>query len=371
MIIGVPKEIKNNENRVGLIPSGVYALTKLNNTVLIEKNAGLNSGYSEELYIEAGATIIDSAKEVYKRSEMIIKVKEPQESEFELLQENQILFTYLHLAPDYKQAKALLDKKVSAIAYETVQKEDKSLPLLAPMSEIAGKMSVQIGATLLQKNNEGKGVLLGGVSGVLPAEVLIIGAGVVGTNAARVASGMGARVIVADVNLSALKKINDLFNGHVNTMISSELDLLNLMSKTDLLISSVLVPGSRAPKVISEEMVKKMQPGSVIVDVAIDQGGSVETIDRTTSHDNPYYIKHGVIHYSVANMPGAVSRSSTQALTAATISYIKDISTKGLIKAIKEDSSLKAGLNTYQGKLTYKAVSQSLNIEYTDIDTLI
>ena len=365
MIIGVPKEIKNNENRVAITPAGVHALVKSGQKVLIAKDAGIGSGISDMDYAAAGAEVKKDNTGIYSESDMIVKVKEPLENEYDLFKEGQILFTYLHLAPNLSLTNALLKKKVVGIAYETVQSADCSLPLLAPMSEVAGRMSVQIGASLLQSYNGGSGILLGGVPGVLPADVLIIGGGVVGTNAAKMAVGLGARVVVMDINKSRLAYLDDVFNGRLNTMIYSDYSVAEMVKKADLLIGAVLAVGARAPKVVTEEMVKTMKKGSVIVDVAIDQGGSIETIDRITTHDHQSYERHGVIHYSVANMPGAVPRTSTFALTGVTLPYIMKIANMGAEIAMLEDSTLRAGLNTYKGALTCRGVAESLGLEYT------
>lgn len=356
MIIGIPKEIKNNENRVAITPAGVDELRRAGHTVLVEKNAGAGSGIEDEEYAASGANIVSNAKDVYADAETIVKVKEPLESEYELLKQGQTLFTYLHLAPNPQLTNALLKRQVTGIAYETVQREDKSLPLLAPMSEVAGRMSVQVGATMLLKYNGGEGILLGGVPGVLPAKVLIIGGGVVGTNAAKIAAGMGARVTVADINPARLAYLDDLFAGRVNTVIYSRYGVAELVKRADLLIGAVLVTGARAPRTVTEDMVKTMKKGSVIVDVAIDQGGSIETIDRVTTHDNPCYEKYGVIHYSVANMPGAAPRTSTFALTGVTLPYLVNIANLGAEKAMLCDHSLFMGLNTYKGHITHPAL---------------
>ena len=311
MIIGVPKEIKNNENRVALTPAGAHALVKEGHKVIIEKSAGIGSGIEDSEYLSVGAVMKEKPFNIFDEAEIIVKVKEPIQCEYDLFTEGQTLFTYLHLAPNPPLIETLIKKKITGIAYETVQLADKSLPLLAPMSEVAGRMSVQVGATLLQKYYGGSGILLGGVSGVLPAEVVIIGGGVVGTNAAKIAVGMGARVTIVDINVHRLAYIDDIFSGRVATLMFSEYSLAQIIKNADLLIGAVLVPGAKAPKLVSEAMVKTMKKGSVIVDVAIDQGGSIETIDRITTHDKPSYEKYGVIHYSVANMPGAVPRTST------------------------------------------------------------
>lgn len=366
MIIGIIKEIKNNENRVGLTPAGVIVLTKLGHQVYVETNAGEGSGFTDEEYMAAGAEIFQTSREVFEAAETIVKVKEPLESEYPLFKPGQNLYTYLHLAPNAALTRALLDREVTGIAYETVQLENGSLPLLAPMSEVAGKMSVQIGANLLQKYNGGAGVLLGGVPGVKPAEVVIIGGGIVGTNAAKIAVGMGANVTVLDINIPRLAYLDDLFGGRINTIVCNSYNVAEMVKKADLLVGAVLVVGAAAPKIVSEEMVKTMKKGSVIVDVAIDQGGSIETIDHVTTHDHPSYTKHGVIHYSVANMPGAVPRTSTLALEAATLPYLIQIADKGVKKALMDNHALRKGLNTMHGKLTCKSVGESLDIPYIE-----
>jgi alanine dehydrogenase len=371
MIIGVPKEIKNNENRVAITPAGVYALVKAGHKVIVEKSAGIGSGIEDSEYLSVGAVIIDEAPAIFKDAEIIVKVKEPLESEYELFREGQTLFTYLHLAPNPSLTEALIKKKVTGIAYETVQLADKSLPLLAPMSEVAGRMSVQVGANLLQKYYGGSGILLGGVPGVLPAEVVIIGGGVVGTNAAKMALGLGARVTIVDINVCRLAYIDDIFSGRVSTLMYSEYGTAEIIKKADLLIGAVLVAGAKAPKTVSTEMVKTMKKGSVIVDVAIDQGGSIETIDRITTHDKPSYEKYGVIHYSVANMPGAVPRTSTYALTGVTLPYLLQIANKGPEKAMLANKALLLGLNTYKGQITYKAVADSISAEYVPAETIL
>jgi alanine dehydrogenase len=371
MIIGIPKEIKDSENRVAITPAGVLALKKANHRVLIETMAGMGSGFTDQDYIEAGAEIIPDAATVWKESEMIMKVKEPLPSEYTYFREGLILFTYLHLAPEPELTKALMDKKVIAIAYETIQLPNGSLPLLTPMSEVAGRMSVQIGARFLEKTHGGKGVLLGGVPGVPPAEVVIIGGGVVGTNAAKIALGMGANVTIVDLNPDRLRYLDDIFGGRLRTLMSNSYNIAQAVKKADLVVGAVLIPGSRAPKLVTEEMVKQMSPGSVIVDVAIDQGGSIETIDRVTTHSNPTYVKYDVVHYAVANMPGAVPRTSTLALTNVTIPYALQIANKGVLRAIKENQALAKGVNVYNGSVTYKAVADSLGHEYVPLEKLI
>lgn len=368
MIIGVPKEIKNNEFRVGLTPAGVEALTNEGHTVYIENNAGLESGFANEEYISAGAKILNSAKEIYSISDFIVKVKEPIESEFSLLKNGQTLFTYLHLAADEVLTKVLMDKNITSIAYETVQKDDRSLPLLIPMSEVAGRMSVQIGARLLEKPNGGKGILIGGTPGTVPAKVVVVGAGTVGINAARMAMGLGADVTIMDINLKRLSEIDYTYHSKIKTLASNSMNLKAAISSADLVISTILIPGAKAPKIITEEMVKSMSKGSVIVDVAIDQGGSVETVDKATTHENPTFEKYGVIHYSVANIPGAVARTSTMALTNATTPYAKAIASMGAVNAINMCSDLARGVNTINGKLVNKAVAEALDMEYTSLE---
>jgi len=366
MIIGVPKEIKKNENRVSVLPSGVKSFVEAGHMVYIEKRAGAESGFSDDEYVKAGAKILDTPKDVYDIAEMIMKVKEPLEPEYSFLREGHILFTYLHLASDPVQTKALLDAKVTGIAYETVQLANNSLPLLAPMSAIAGRMSIQVGAYLLQKANHGSGVLLGGVPGVAPGYITVIGGGVVGLNAAKIASGLGARVTILDISTERLAYINDILP-NIITLVSNDYNIAGAVSEADLVVGAVLVPGAKAPKLVSEEMVMKMRPGSVIVDVAIDQGGSVETIDRLTNHDKPYFIKHDVIHYSVPNMPGAVPRTSTFALSNATMPFALEIANKGAEVAMKENPALIKGLNVYKGKVTNKPVAQAQGLLYEPV----
>jgi alanine dehydrogenase len=371
MIVGVTKEIKNNENRVGLTPAGVRALVKAGHKVEVEAGAGLGSAIPDADYKAAGANLIPKAADVWKDADILVKVKEPLESEYDLMREGQTLFTYLHLAPNPELTTALIKRKVTGIAYETVQLPNKSLPLLAPMSEVAGRMSIQVGATLLQKYSGGRGILLGGVPGVAPADVLVIGGGVVGTNAARMAMGLGARVTIMDISKARLQWIDEVFGGRIATLMFSDYAVAEEVTKADLLVGAVLVPGARAPKTVTEAMVKTMKPGSVIVDVAIDQGGSIETIDRVTTHDHPCYEKYGVIHYSVANMPGAVPRTSTFALAAATLPYLLELARKGPEAAMRENEALKLGLNTYRGKITFQSVAQAQGFEYVSADSLL
>ena len=363
MIIGVPKEIKNNENRVALTPAGVLSFVNAGHTVLIEQNAGAGSGFTNEDYTNAGATMLESAADVWEKSQMIMKVKEPLQSEYGYFRPGLILFTYLHLAAEPSLAQALKDSGVTAIAYETVA-VNRTLPLLTPMSEVAGRMSVQIGAQFLQKSNGGQGILLAGVPGVKRGKVVIIGGGIVGTNAAKIAIGIGADVTIVDVSADRLRQLDDIFGTNVKTLMSNPLNIAEAVKEADLLVSAVLIPGAKAPKLVTEEMVQTMKPGSVIVDVAIDQGGVVETCDHVTTHDNPTFEKYGVVHYSVANMPGAVPRTSTLALTNVTVPYALQIANKGVYKAIAENPALKLGLNVANGEITYEAVARDLGYEY-------
>lgn len=371
MIIGCPKEIKPQEGRVGLTPAGADALIRAGHEVYMEHNAGSESGFADSEYTAVGAKILANPAEVYHIADMIIKVKEPLSPEYDMLKEGQTLFTYLHLAPDPGQTKALLNKKITGIAYETVQPDDGSLPLLAPMSEVAGRLSVQIGAHLLEANCGGRGILMGGVTGVEKANVVIVGGGNVGLNAAKAACGFGANVTILDLNIKRLAYLDDIFDGRVQTLLSNPYNIANAVKNADLVVGCVLIPGAKTPKLVTEEMVMSMRPGTVLIDVAIDQGGSIETIDRITTHANPYYVKHGVIHYSVANMPGAVPRTSTLALTGATLPYALKIANMGAEAACKADKALLRGLNTYKGYLTCKGVADAQNREYTDPATLL
>ncbi|MNK34928.1 Alanine dehydrogenase [compost metagenome] len=368
MIIGVPKEIKNNENRVAVTPAGVEALKRNGHGVLIESGAGIGSGFTDQQFSEKGAVIIQGPAEIWKQAEMIMKVKEPLREEYGFFRKGLILFAYLHLAPEPELTKALQEKGVAAVAYETIQQDDGSLPLLTPMSEVAGRMAVQIGAQILEKPHGGKGVLLSGVPGVAPAEVVIVGGGVVGTNAAKIAVGMGARVTLLDVNAARLRYLDDLFGGRITTVVSDSYHIGQAVAKADLLIGAVLIPGARAPKLVKEEMVRQMSEGSVIVDVAIDQGGSIETIDRVTTHENPTYVKHGVVHYAVANIPGAVARTSTWALTNATMPYALQIANFGLRAAVLNNKALARGVNVLNGHITYEAVARSVNTSYISVE---
>ena len=367
MIIGVSKEIKNNENRVGLTPAGAEALVKAGHKVLVETGSGLGSGFADEDYTAVGAELISDKKQLFDKSEMIVKVKEPLPSEYDLFHEGQLLFTYLHLAAEPELTEALLKHKVTSVAYETVVGRDgRSLPLLAPMSEIAGRMSVQIGAQFLESRYGGAGVLLGGVSGVAPAQVVIIGGGVVGTNAAKMAVGLGARVTIIDLSIERLRYLDDVFGGRVATVSSNSYNIAQWVREADLLIGAVLVPGAKTPQLVTEDMIKTMKQGSVVVDVAIDQGGSIATCDHVTTHENPTFVKHGVLHYSVANIPGAVARTSTLALTNATLPYALTLAGKGWREACRQNAGLAQGLNTVDGKITNRPVSEALGLEYVD-----
>ncbi|WP_141430872.1 alanine dehydrogenase [Bacillus sp. 03113] len=370
MIIGVTKEIKNNENRVGITPSGVLYLTKNGHDVLIEKGAGVGSGFADEDYAKSGAKIIEAAADVWNTSEMIIKVKEPLPSEYQYFRKGLILFTYFHLAAEKPLAEALVKTGVTAIAYETVEKDGK-LPLLMPMSEVAGRMATQIGAQFLEKPYGGKGVLLAGVPGVKKSNVTVIGGGVVGTNAAKIAIGLGANVTIIDLSPDRLRELDLLFGSSVNTVISNPVNIEEAVVESDLVIGAVLIPGAKAPKLVSEDMVKKMSEGTVVVDVAIDQGGIFETVDHITTHDNPTYVKHGVVHYAVANMPGAVPRTSTIALTNVTIPYALEIANKGAVKAIEENTAIKKGVNAYNGHITFAPVARDLGLDYLSVEDAI
>ncbi|BEU88177.1 alanine dehydrogenase [Selenomonas sp. TAMA-11512] len=372
MIIGVAKEIKNNENRVGMTPAGADTLVRAGHEVRIEKDAGLGSGFTDDQYIAVGAKIESDKKSLFDKSEMIVKVKEPLASEYNLFHEGQILFTYLHLAPEPELTAALLKHKVVGIAYETIRGRDgRSLPLLAPMSEIAGRMSIQLGAQFLEIQYGGSGVLLGGVTGVAPGHVVIVGGGIVGTNAAKMALGLGARVTIIDLSIDRLRYLDDIFSGRVETLMSNSFNVEKAVEDADLVVGAVLIPGAVTPKLVKEYMVKKMRPGSVIVDVAIDQGGTVETADHVTTHSDPIFVKHDVIHYSVANIPGAVSRTSTLALTNATLTYALQLADKGWKKALQDDPNFAQGLNTCDGKITFKSVADALGLAYTDVTALL
>ena len=370
MKIGLPKEIKDNEYRVGLTPAGVQALKDAGHELFVQKTAGEGSGFADEQYVNAGATMLETADEVWQTGDMIVKVKEPIAPEYPRMRENQLLFTYLHLAPEFELTKQLLERKVTGVAYETITDKRGTLPLLTPMSEVAGRMSVQVGATYLEKMNGGKGILLGGVPGVPAANVVIIGGGVVGTEAAKMAVGFGAHVTIIDINLDRLRQLDDIFLSKVQTLASSRYAIEEAIKHADLVIGGVLVVGAAAPKLVTRDMLKDIPNGSVLVDVAVDQGGCFETTHATT-HSNPTYYEEGVLHYCVANMPGAVPRTSTFALTNATLPYALALANKGFEKAIRDDKGLAEGVNTYAGKLTYEAVATSQDLEYTPLDTLI
>jgi alanine dehydrogenase len=370
MIIGVPKEIKNNEFRVGMTPSSVLSYKKAGHDIIIETSAGQSIGFTDEDYTGAGATIVASAAEVWS-ADMVVKVKEPLPEEYGYFHEGLILYTYLHLAPEAELTHALAYNKVTAIAYETIQLDNGSLPLLTPMSEVAGRMSVQIGAHFLEKAHGGKGILLGGVPGVEPGKVAVIGGGIVGANAAKMAIGLGADVSIVDLNPDRLRQLDDQFQGRVKTIMSNPYNIAEVVRRADLVIGAVLIPGARAPRLVTEDMVKMMSPGSVIVDVAIDQGGSIETIDRITTHDQPTYVKHGVIHYAVANMPGAVARTSTLALTNVTTPYGLQIASKGYVRAALDNKAIAKGINVAAGHVTYQDVADAHGYTYTDIYSLL
>lgn len=371
MIIGLPKEIKEQENRVALTPASVDGLVRAGHEVYVQKGAGLGSSFTDEEYVEQGATILDTAKEVWEKAEMIVKVKEPLEEEFQYFKEGLIIFTYLHLAAFEALTKEMVDKGVIGIAYETVQLADGSLPLLAPMSEIAGRMAIQHAANHLETIRGGQGLLIDGVPGVKPAEVVIVGAGNVGTAALRRAVGLGCRVTVLDINVKRLAYLDDVYNGKIETVYSNNYNLMEACKTADVVVGAVLIPGAKAPKLVTEEIVKEMKPGSVIVDIAIDQGGSVETVEAPTTHQEPTFVKHDVIHYAVANVPGAVSKTGTLALTNATTRYAIDIANKGWKEAVKQDPALAKGVNTVDGYITYKSVAEAFDMEYKPLEEIL
>ncbi|MFA9389364.1 MAG: alanine dehydrogenase [Prolixibacteraceae bacterium] len=370
MIIGVPKEIKNNENRVAVTPAGVAEMVKHGHQLYVQSTAGIGSGFLDEDYLLVGAKILPDIEAVYKIADMIIKVKEPIESEYPLIKENQILYTYFHFASSEKLTKAMIDSKAICLAYETVELPDGSLPLLIPMSEVAGRMSVQEGAKYLEKTYGGRGVLLGGVPGVHPAKVLIIGGGIVGTEAAKMAAGLGADVTIMDVSLKRLRYLDDIMPANVKTMMSNDFNIREMVQSHDLIIGAVLIPGAKAPSLVTRDMLITMKPGTVLVDVAIDQGGCIETSHPTT-HDDPTFVVDDVIHYSVANMPGAVPRTSTIALTNATLPYALKIANLGWKEACKLNAPLKKGLNIVQGNIVYQGITEVTAYNYVDIDTLL
>ncbi|HEX6600862.1 MAG TPA: alanine dehydrogenase [Gemmatimonadaceae bacterium] len=365
MKIGVPKEIKTNENRIALVPAGAEALITAGHSVLVETGAGLGSGFSDADFTAVGAKIAPDAATVWKDSEMIMKVKEPIKSEWPHMRKDQLIFTYFHFAADEELTKAHLKSGAVCVAYETVELPSRELPLLTPMSEVAGRMSVQEGAKYLEKLYGGRGVLLGGVPGVAPAKVVILGGGIVGINAAKMAAGMGAKVVILDISLERLRYLSDVMPANVQTIYSNRHNILEQIETADLVVGGVLIPGAKAPKLVRREDLKRMQPGSVIVDVAVDQGGCVETVHPTT-HENPTYVVDGVIHYAVANMPGGVPRTSTLALTNATLPYALQLANKGWKKALRENPALLKGLNAAEGKVTYKAVADAFGMEFHD-----
>lgn len=366
MIIGVPKEIKNNENRVALTPAGAQELVKRGHTVYVQAKAGEGSGFTDEDYTGAGARMLAKAEEVFNIAEMIMKVKEPIEQEYNLIKKDQLVFTYFHFASYEPLTHAMIKTGAVCLAYETVERADGSLPLLVPMSEVAGRMSIQEGAKYLEKPLKGRGILLGGVPGVMPAKVLILGGGVVGTNAAKMAAGMGADVIITDVNINRLRYLDDVMPKNVHTMVSNDYVLRDLVKTSDLIVGGVLIPGAKAPKLITRDMLRTMRPGTVLVDVAVDQGGCIETCKPTT-HENPTFIIDDVVHYCVANMPGAVPYTSTLALTNATLPYALKLANQGWKKACNENQDLKKGLNVISGKVVYKAVADAFNLAYVDV----
>lgn len=366
MVIGVPTEIKNNENRVGITPGGVYELTKRGHTVYIQKDAGVNSGFVNQQYIDAGANILDTIEEVYAIAQMIVKVKEPIAPEYTLIKKDQIVFTYFHFASSEPLTKAMIASRATCIAYETVEEADRSLPLLTPMSEVAGRMSIQQGARYLEKPVKGRGVLLGGVPGVSPGKVLVLGAGVVGIQAAKMAAGLGAHVTILDISMKRLRYVNDIMPPHVVTEFSNEFNIRKHIKTHDLIIGGVLIPGAKAPKLITRDMLKEMRPGTVIVDVAVDQGGCVET-SKPTTHQDPVFIIDDVVHYCVANMPGAVPYTSTVALTNVTLPYVLKLADKGWKTACAQDEVLKKGVNIVAGNVVYEEISEVFDIPYTPL----
>ena len=370
MIIGVPKEIKNNENRVGLTPAGVAEFKKHGHTVYVQTLAGINSGFSDAAYTEAGATILPTIKEVYAIAEMIVKVKEPIAEEYPLIKKDQLLFTYFHFASCEPLTYAMIERGAVCLAYETVEKADRSLPLLIPMSEVAGRMSIQEGAKYLEKPLEGKGILLGGVPGVAPAHVVVLGGGIVGTQAAKMAAGLGAKVTILDVNLSRLRHLAEIMPANVTTLMSNHYNICSAIATADLVVGAVLIPGAKAPHLITRDMLKLMQPGTVLVDVAVDQGGCIETCTPTT-HLNPTFIIDGIIHYCVANMPGAVPYTSTLALTNATVPYALQLADKGWATACTENAELRKGLNIVKGKVVYQGVAEAWGLPLESVENVL
>ena len=370
MIIGVPKEIKNNENRVALTPAGVAEFKKNGHTIYVQSTAGVGSGFNDDEYLKAGASILPTIEETYAIAQMIIKVKEPIESEYSLIKPNQLLFTYFHFASHEPLTHAMIKSGAICLAYETVEKADRSLPLLVPMSEVAGRMSIQQGAKYLEKPMGGRGILLGGVPGVKPANVLVLGGGIVGTQAAKMAAGFGARVTIMDISIPRLRVLDDIMPANVDTVFSNEYNIREAIQKADLIIGAVLIPGAKAPNLITREMLKTIRDGAVMVDVAVDQGGCFETTKPTT-HADPTYVIDGVIHYSVANMPGAVPYTSTLALTNATLPYALQLAGKGWQQACKDNNELKLGLNIVNGKIVYQGVSDAFGLPYTDVEEVL
>ena len=370
MKIGVLKEIKKHEYRVALLPVGAHVLSEQQHEVFIESSAGVGSGFSDENYTENGAVILNSAEEVYEAAELILKVKEPLESEYSLISKRHVVFTYFHYAASRKLTEAMIATKAITIAYETVQKEDGSLPLLIPMSEVAGRMAIQTGATYLEKMKGGRGVLLGGVPGVAPAKVMILGAGVVGTNAAFVAAGMGADVTLLDINLERLRYLDEIMPRNVNMIMSNPHNIRHFLPNTDLVVGGVLIPGGKAPKLINRDMLKTMREGSVVIDVAVDQGGCIETA-RPTTHDDPVYTDEGIIHYCVTNMPGAVPFTSTVALNNSTFPYILELANKGVEQAVHSNKDLWHGINTYKGAITHEMVAEAFDLPYTPLKNIL
>ena len=370
MIVGILKEIKSEENRVCMTPAGVEVMIHNGHTVLVEKMAGAGSGFADEAYIKAGAKLIDTPKEIFDAADMVMHVKEPLPPEYDLIRQGQIVFTYLHLAADLTQTNALIKSKSVSIAYETIQKADGSLPLLTPMSEVAGRMAIQQGAKYLEMAQGGHGVLLGGVPGVDPGTVVVIGGGVVGVNAAKMACGLGAKVYLLDMNLDRLRYLSDVMPANCFTLMSSPAAIRKLVKEADVVVGAVLIPGAKAPRLVTRDMLKTMKKGSVLVDVAIDQGGCFET-SKATTHGEPTYVVDGVVHYCVANMPGAVAKTSTLALTNATLPYAVQIANKGWKKAMRDNQEIKLGANVIDGKVTYHAVAEAFGLEYTPVETLI
>jgi len=370
MIVGILKEIKTEENRVSMTPAGVEVMIQNGHTLLVEKDAGMGSGFADADYQKAGAEVVATPKEIFERADMVMHVKEPLPPEYDLIRKDQIVFTYLHLAADEQQTRALIKSKAICIAYETIQKPDGSLPLLTPMSEVAGRMAIQQGAKYLEMAQGGHGVLLGGVPGVDPGNVVVIGGGIVGINAAKMACGLGAKVYILDMSLDRLRYLSDVMPANCFMLYSSPATLRDLITRADVVVGAVLIPGAKAPKLITREMLKTMKPGSVLVDVAIDQGGCFET-SKATTHGDPIYMVEGVVHYCVANMPGAVPRTSTMALTNATLPYAVQIANKGWKKAMQENPEIKYGANVIGGQVTYKAVAEAFGLDYTPIDEFI